>query len=100
MDGIHHQRIYVVGNSFCVEADDGQKVFEQISLPLNAGKKIVLSFQNVEMRIRFLNTALGSYTANSPKPTARGSFVFRGGADLRPAQRVVKPRTFYKIRSS
>ena len=50
----------VVGNAFCVEAEDGQKVFEQIVKALKGNKKVVLSFLNVQMlTTAFLNTAIG-----------------------------------------
>lgn len=50
----------VVGNSFCVEADDGQKVYELIKKALLENRKVKVSFQNVEMLTSaFLNTAIG-----------------------------------------
>jgi len=50
----------IVGNSLCVEADDGQKVYTLIKKALESDKKIVLSFQNIEMlTTAFLNTAIG-----------------------------------------
>ena len=50
----------MVGSAFCVEADDGQKVYDLIEKALHEGKKIKLSFQNVEMLTSaFLNTAIG-----------------------------------------
>ena len=49
-----------VGNSFCVEAEDGQKVYDLVKKSLQEGKKVKLSFQNVEMLTSaFLNTAIG-----------------------------------------
>jgi len=52
--------INVVGNAFCVEADDGQKVFELIVKAFRENKKVVLSFLNVQMlTTAFLNTAIG-----------------------------------------
>ncbi len=49
-----------VGNSFCVEADDGQKVYEIIKKALQENRKVKVSFQNVEMLTSaFLNTAIG-----------------------------------------
>lgn len=49
-----------VGNSFCVEADDGQKVYELIKKALQENRKVKTSFQNVEMLTSaFLNTAIG-----------------------------------------
>ena len=50
----------VVGSGFCVEADDGQKVYGLIKKALHEGRKIKLSFQNVEiLTSAFLNTAIG-----------------------------------------
>jgi len=49
-----------VGNSFCVDATDGQKVFDLIRKALKDGKKVKISFQNVEMLTSaFLNVAIG-----------------------------------------
>lgn len=54
-------RVYeVVGSSLCVASHDGQKVFEQIQQALKDGKKVRLSFQNVEsLTSAFLNAAVG-----------------------------------------
>jgi Icc-related predicted phosphoesterase len=49
-----------VGSSFCVEADDGQKIYNLIEKSFKENKKILLSFQNVEMiTTAFFNTAIG-----------------------------------------
>jgi hypothetical protein len=54
-------RVYeIVGSSLCVASGDGQKVFEQIQQALKNGKKMRLSFQNVEsLTSAFLNAAVG-----------------------------------------
>jgi hypothetical protein len=54
-------RIYgVVGSGLCVASGDGQKVFEQIQQALKDGKKVRLSFHNVEsLTSAFLNAAVG-----------------------------------------
>ena len=44
MGGAKINIINVVGNSFCVEADDGQKVFNLITKAFKEKKNIVLSF--------------------------------------------------------
>jgi len=50
----------IVGNSLCVEADDGQKVYILIKKALESDKKVILSFQNIEMlTTAFLNNAIG-----------------------------------------
>lgn len=60
MEEFHINVFNIVGNAVCVEADDGEKVFTQISGALKAGKKILVSFQNVEiLTSAFLNTAIG-----------------------------------------
>lgn len=52
--------VNVVGDSFCVEAEDGQKVFELVKKTLLEKRKVTLSFLNVEMlTTAFLNTAVG-----------------------------------------
>ncbi len=52
--------INVVGSSFCVEAEDGQKVYDLIEKAFNGKNKIILSFLNIElMTTAFLNTAIG-----------------------------------------
>lgn len=60
MEELHINVFNIVGNGICVEADDGEKVFTQVSTALKAEKKVILSFQNVEMLTSaFLNTAIG-----------------------------------------
>lgn len=54
-------KIYeVVGSSLCVASQDGQIVFEQINQALKDGKRVRISFQNVEsLTSAFLNAAVG-----------------------------------------
>ena len=60
MDNVTINVFNTVGNSFCVEAADGQKVFEMIAKAFREHKSVLLSFQNVEMLTSaFLNTAVG-----------------------------------------
>lgn len=50
----------LVGDGFCVEAKDGDAVFNAISKVLTEDKAVEISFQNVEMLTSaFLNTAIG-----------------------------------------
>jgi len=52
--------VNTVGNSFCVEAEDGQRVYELIKKVFLEKRKVTLSFLNVEMlTTAFLNTAIG-----------------------------------------
>ena len=56
-----------VGNSACVEAEDGQKVFELIKKPLAEGHTVTLSFLNIEMLAAdFLTTAIGQLYRDFP----------------------------------
>lgn len=50
----------VVGNSFCVEADDGQLIYDLLDKAFKENRITQLDFQNVEMiTSAFLNTAVG-----------------------------------------
>lgn len=60
MDNTTINIVNTVGDSFCVEAEDGQKVFELIKKALSEKRSVTLSFLNVEMlTTAFLNTAVG-----------------------------------------
>jgi len=60
MEEVNINIFNTVGNPFCVEANDGQKVYELIKMALSENKKVKISFQNVEMLTSaFLNTAIG-----------------------------------------
>jgi len=60
--------VNAVGDSFCVDAEDGQKVFELIKKVLSEKRKITLSFLNVEMlTTAFLNTAIGQLYRDFPE---------------------------------
>lgn len=64
--------VNTVGDSFCVEAEDGQKVFELIIKVLTEGRNVTLSFLNVEMlTTAFLNTAIGQLYRDFPEETIR-----------------------------
>lgn len=52
--------VNAIGDVYGVEADDGQKVYELILKAFNEKKKVLLSFQNIEiLTTAFLNTAIG-----------------------------------------
>lgn len=55
----------IVGDSICVDAEDGKKVYEVLSNFIQNEKPIVLSFLNVTMLTSaFLNTAVGVLYGN------------------------------------
>ena len=50
----------VVGSAHCTSSEDGQKVYQLIQKALREGKRITLSFKNVEIfTSAFLNSAIG-----------------------------------------
>lgn len=52
--------VNTIGDVYGVEAGDGQKVFELIVKAFTDQKKVMLSFENMEMlTTAFLNTAVG-----------------------------------------
>ena len=59
--------VNTVGDSACIEAEDGQKVFELIKKPLAEGQTVTLSFLNVEMLAAdFLTAAIGQLYRDFP----------------------------------
>lgn len=60
MDNITINIVNTIGDVYGVEAEDGQKVFELIVKAFSDKKKVMLSFQNIEMlTTAFLNNAVG-----------------------------------------
>ena len=52
--------VNIVGDVYCIEADEGQRVFDLIKKAFEQDRKVNLSFQNVEfLTTAFLNTAVG-----------------------------------------
>lgn len=64
----------IVGNPFCVDAEDGHKVYAILQKALKEGKKVSISFQNVEMLTSaFLNTAIGQVYRDFNEETVKNS---------------------------
>ena len=64
----------LVGSELCVDADDGQKVYELLHKALKEGKRVKLSFQNVEMLTSaFLNSAIGQLYRDFTEEQIMGS---------------------------
>lgn len=60
MEDIVINIVNTIGDSYGVESEDGQKVYELIKKAMDKGHKVVLSFLNIEMlTTAFLNTAVG-----------------------------------------
>jgi hypothetical protein len=60
MEDITINIVNIIGDVYGVEAEEGQKVFELIAKAFTDKKKVLLSFQNIEMlTTAFLNTAIG-----------------------------------------
>lgn len=66
----------VVGSGLCVSSDEGQKVHDQIAAALREGKKIKVSFLNVEsLTSAFLNSAVGQLYGKFSEDTIRASLA-------------------------
>lgn len=63
----------IVGE-YCVASDDGQKIYDMIDKTLKGGKKVILSFLNVEsLTSAFLNTSIGQLYGNFSEEEIRKS---------------------------
>ncbi len=68
MEAIMINVFNTVGNSFCVESDDGDKVYALLKKALLEEKKVKLTFQNVQLLTSaFLNTAIGQVYRDFPE---------------------------------
>lgn len=60
MENIKINVYNILGNSYCAQAEDGQKIYELIIKAFKEKKKVVVSFQNIDLiTSAFLNTAIG-----------------------------------------
>ncbi|MDX1907556.1 MAG: STAS-like domain-containing protein [Bacteroidia bacterium] len=60
MEKLSIQVYNIVGSPYCVEAEDGYKVYAMIKAALAGNRQVELSFLNVEiLTTAFLNTAVG-----------------------------------------
>jgi hypothetical protein len=100
MEELHINVFNTVGNAICVEVDDGEKVFVQLSTALKAGKKVVLSFMNVDMLTSaFLNTAIGQLYRDFSENTIKEllTVIQLDGTDRVLLKRVISTaKLFYK----
>ena len=59
-DTINVRVFDITGSQVCVSADDGQRVHDKIAPLLREGRKVMVSFEQVETLISaFLNAAIG-----------------------------------------
>jgi hypothetical protein len=80
----------IVGSEFCVASDDGQKIYEMITKALNGGRKVVLSFLNVEsLTSAFLNTAIGQLYGSFSKDEIKKSLLVK---NISPEDRMLLKR--------
>jgi hypothetical protein len=62
----------IVGGPICVSAEDGQRLHDKIVPLLREGKKVVLSFEQVDTLISaFLNAAIGQLYGEFPEERIR-----------------------------
>jgi hypothetical protein len=88
----------VVGSSLCVASDDGQKVHDQIDTAFKQGRRVVLSFRNVEgLTSAFLNAAVGQLYGAHTEDFIRANLTVADMAveDLALLKRVVDTAKLY-----
>jgi hypothetical protein len=62
----------IAGGPICVSAEDGQRIHDKIAPLLRGGKKVALSFEQVDTLISaFLNAAIGQLYGEFPEERIR-----------------------------
>lgn len=82
----------IVSSPYCISAEDGQKVFDEILPLLAVGQKLILSFKGVGTLIPlFLNVAIGQLYGSFTEEQVRALVKVDGLAedDLEMLKRVV-----------
>ena len=68
MNNLIIQIVNIVGDYYCVQPEDGQKVYLLIHKAFKENKNITLSFQNVKiLTTGFLNSAVGQLYKDYPE---------------------------------
>jgi len=90
----------IVGGPLCVSAEDGQRLHDKIVPLLRDGKKVELSFEQVDTLISaFLNAAIGQLYGEFPEDRIRELLSVKDMEqdDLAILQRVVEnAKTYFK----
>ena len=90
----------IAGGPICVSAEDGQRIHDKIAPLLREGKKVALSFEQVDTLISaFLNAAIGQLYGEFPEERIRELLSVRDMEqdDLVVLQRVVEnAKTYFK----
>lgn len=72
----------LIGGALCIEADDGQIIYENIQKALSNGANIIISFRNIEMvTTAFLNTAIGQLYRDHSKDEISSRISFEDISD-------------------
>jgi len=88
----------IAGGPICVSAEDGQRIHDKIAPLLREGKKVALSFEQVDTLISaFLNAAIGQLYGEFPEERIRDLLSVRDMEqdDLVVLQRVVENAKAY-----
>ncbi len=90
----------LVGSEHCIEAIEGQKVYEVIKIVLSTDRHVEISFVNVEiLTTAFLNTAIGQLYRDFCEDFIREkvSVIHMSASDLIKLKRVnMTAKAFYK----
>lgn len=67
----------IVGGEYCIEADEGQKVFDNIIKALKGDRSVIISFKNVtRVTTAFLNSALGQLFKDNTEEEIRDKISY------------------------
>lgn len=80
----------IVGSSFCVASDDGEKVYERIRKAIRQGRSVAPSFMNItSMAPTFLNAAIGQLYGEFSEEEIRAKLTVK---DMEPDDLVLLKR--------
>lgn len=72
----------VIEGFHCVDADDGEKIYRILDEALASGRRVELSFANLEFVLTaFLNAAIGKLCAKYPEEKIRSEIIFTDTTD-------------------
>jgi STAS-like domain of unknown function (DUF4325) len=73
----------IVGGEYCIEADEGQKIFEIIKKAINENLLVIVSFRNIKrITTAFLNNAIGQLLRDYKEEDIKAKVSYEDVSDV------------------